>query len=497
MQSPETALVLENWFPTTSGVRIRRGRAKRATLQGSPVVSMWEYVGSTTRKRFAADSTRIYDITSVADPNAAVTATISSRTSGYYSTPQISTVGGNFQYCFNGTDKPLLYDGTTFTAIDGASTPAITGVTTTTLSQGWVYANRLFMVQKDTMNAWYLPVDSVGGTALVVSLKGVFRKGGALMYGATWGASTGSGIDQKCVFVSTNGQAAIYSGPDPSDATKWALQGVYDITRPLGPKAIMEAGGDLMIAVDDGIIPISSAVSKDTAALSLDAVTAAIESEWRREAVARTGLPFEILKWPANAMMVVSLPPTFTGLEDCCFVANLKTGAWCKFTNWQTRCMALFSDRGFFGANDGCVYEMEVGGKDGAALYTANYVGGFDHFSAPGVTKTVTQARAVFRTASPLIPKISCSTNYSPTLPSAPASPADYVAPVWDSALWDSAVWDTSSSPTQSTVTPWIGIGATGFSIAPQVQATFLTTPEPKVEFLAFDIAYEAGGIIV
>jgi hypothetical protein len=253
----------------------------------------------------------------------------------------------------------------------------------------------------------------------------------------------------------------------------------------------------LLVAVDDGIVPLSVAVEKDAAALSLNAVTRAIEAEWRKEAVARTGLPFEILKWPANAMMVVSLPPTFAGLEDCCFVANLQTGAWCKFTNWQTRCMALFSDRGFFGSNDGCVYEMEVGGTDAGALYTSNYSGSFDHFGLPGVTKTITQVRAIFRNATPIIPKVSCSVNYSQSLPSPPPSPANFVSPIWDSALWDSAVWDAAANPTQSTVTGWVGVGVTGFSIAPQVQVTHSITPAPKIELLAFDVAYEGGGVIV
>lgn len=496
MQSPETALVLDNWFPTTTGIRVRRGRAKRATLGGVPVTSMWEYVGPSTRKRFAADATKIYDITSVADPNAAVTATISSRTSGYYSTVQFATVGGNFQYCFNGTDKPLLYNGSTFTAIDGVSTPAITGVTTTTLSQGWVYANRIFMVQKGTMNAWYLPVDSVGGAAAQVSLAGVFQAGGELLFGATWSLDGGDGLNQKCVFVSSVGEVAIYQGTDPSDPTKWSKQGVYNITRPLGMKAIMQAGGDLLIATEEGLVPLSEAVRKDAAALSLSAVSRGIEPEWRKEATARNGLPFEIIKLPNSAMMVVSLPPTYAGLQDCCFVANLQTGAWARFTNWQTRCMASFSGSGFFGANDGCVYEMEAGGSDAGAPYTAVYFGGFDHLDAPGRTKSVTMARAIFRTATPAIPKVSCSVNYAQTIPSAPASPANFTsASAWDTAVWDAGTWDGGLTAASFSA-PWTGIGVTGYSIAPQVQLTYAITPQPLVELVAFDLVYEDGATL-
>jgi hypothetical protein len=496
MQSPETALTLDNWFPTTTGIRVRGGRAKRATLAvGVPVRSMWEYIGAAGRQRFAADLDKVYDITTVAVPTTPVTATVTGRTSGYYATVQMTTVGGVFQYCFNGTDKPLLYDGATFTAIDGVSTPFITGVTTTTLSHGWVYQNRIFMVQKDTQTAWYLPVDSVGGAAQDVSLAGVFQDGSSLLFGATWSLDAGDGINQKCVFVSTTGEVAIYQGTDPSDATKWALQGVYNMSRPLGMKAIMQAGGDLLIATEEGIIPLSEAVNKDSAALSLSAVSRAIEPEWRKEAKDRIALPFEILKWSANSMMVVSLPPG-TGLADHCFVCNLQTGAWARFTNWQTRCMTLFNGRGYFGANDGCVYEMESGGSDDGAPYTATFGGSFDHLDAPGLTKTITMARTIFKAATPIIAKVSASIDYAEAFPSAPSSPPNFLTSEWDSGLWDSAQWDTSNIKA-SYKTGWVGIGETGFSFAPQVQLTYGVTPLPRVELVAFDVVYEPGGIIV
>ena len=495
MQEPETAVVLENWFPTTTGCRVRGGIVKRATVGTDPVACIWEYIGSGSRKAFASSDGSIFDVTSIGDPDTPPTATVTGRTSDYYSTPQISTVGGNFQYCFNGTDKPLLYNGTTFTPIDGVSTPAITGVTTSTLSQGWVYANRLFMIERATMNAWYLPVDSVGGAADVVSMSGIFQRGGSLLFGSTWSLDTGAGLNQKCVFISTEGEVAIFDGNDPGDPANWRLQGVYNITRPLGFKAIMRAGGDLLIATDDGIIPLSEAIRKDMAALTLAAVTQNIEPEWRKEATARSTLPFEIIKWPRNAMMIVSLPPAFAGLEDACFVCNLQTGAWCKFTNWQTRSMAMVNERGWFGTNAGAIYEMDVGGNDAGLPYTAAYAGAFDHLETPGRTKTVTMARTIFRTASPILPRISCSKNYATDFPSAPSSPATYTTDEWDSGEWDEALWDAGVAQSLFS-SEWVGIGQTGYAISPQVQLTYGVTPLPRVELVAFDIAYEDGGVI-
>lgn len=47
------------------------------------------------------------------------------------------------------------------------------------LNYVWVYKNRLFFVEKDSLNAWYLPVDSIGGAAEKFPLGGVFTRGGS------------------------------------------------------------------------------------------------------------------------------------------------------------------------------------------------------------------------------------------------------------------------------------------------------------------------------
>lgn len=173
---PAGARILDNWLCTPTGVRPRGGSVKHATLTG-PVMALFAY-NSTTDAFFGATADAIFTITSPADPEVALTATISGQTSGDYSTAQFGTAGGDFLYAVNGTDDPQLFNGATWTAIDGASTPAITGVTTSGLSQVWSFANRLFFVQGGTMVAWYLPVDSIGGAANSFSLAGVFRKGG-------------------------------------------------------------------------------------------------------------------------------------------------------------------------------------------------------------------------------------------------------------------------------------------------------------------------------
>lgn len=373
--SKGTAQTLDNILPTTTGVRLRGGSKTHATvsLAGLPVISMMSFNAAGAKKMFAATATAIFDITTVVDPSAQVAAAVTGQTSGYYSFSNFTTSGGSFLTAVNGTDSLRLYDPTNgWRAITGTSTPAITGAPTNTLSHVWVYRTRQFFIQAGTLKAYALPVASIAGALITIDLNGVFQRGGSLLFGDTWSMDTGDGLDDKCVFVTDQGEMAVFEGSNPAstEAAQWNLVGRYDITPPMGKRATMRAGGDLLIACEEGIVPTTAAVSKDAAALSMASITRPITPDWKREAVNRRSLPWEIIKWPAMSYAIVSLPITTPGQEPIAFVVNTETGAWCRYRNWDIRCMVLHDNRLYFGTNDGRVKLAEIGGNDdGAGIY--------------------------------------------------------------------------------------------------------------------------------
>src|SRR5699024_4648934 len=79
------------------------------------------------------------------------------------------------------------------------------GLTSANMAFVWVYKNRLWFAERDSMNAWYMGVDSIGGTASVFPLAGVFGQGGALLFGQTWSLDAGQegGLSEQNIFVST------------------------------------------------------------------------------------------------------------------------------------------------------------------------------------------------------------------------------------------------------------------------------------------------------
>jgi hypothetical protein len=510
------AEVLENGIPTDRGIRVRGGQQRaafagtstegdfsvafssafsRVNLTGEAVTSLFAYNHPSTPALFAATATKIYNVTGLA-PDVAVSPTITGQTSGYYSTAQIGTAGGDFLYMVNGTDSPILWNGTTATAITGVSTPAITGVTTSTLSAVWLYRNRLFFVQKNTLVAWYLGVDSIGGAANDVSLAGVFQKGGSLLFGATWSLDSGDGLDDKCVFVSTEGEIAIYEGSDPSEVNDWRLVGRYDIARPLGINAYMQAGGDLLIATADGIVPLSQVIQKDPAALSLSAVTRAIEPLWESTA-ARSTAPVELVKWAERGLGIVTLPD----LNDMLLV-NLQSGAWAKITGWRANCATTFLGKCYIGRSDGRVCAIDEGGNDDGQVYTFRLCYPFEDGGDPSRIKAAKFIRLAMFTAADVNAKVSAAKDFNTDFPTAPAvgaieSPAGFLD--WNTDDWNEANWfsDGVQNATRGLTVQHKFVAGMGYTLAPQVQITSGQQAKPNIELIRVDFAFEAGEAFV
>lgn len=487
---PGGADVLDNFFPTATGTEVRGGSSLYATVgSGERVGAIIPYVAGSVRSLFAADSTDIYDITTVADPEVSPSSAVAGLTSSDWQFVQFTTSGGTYLRLVNGMDTPLVYDGATWD-----TSPAITGtgLTATNLSHVWPFKNRLFFVEKNTLNAWYLATDAIGGSASKLPLGGVFKLGGALVFGAAWSADTGSGFGEKCVFVSSEGEVAVYEGTDPASPTTWALEGVYRIGRPLGPRAVFKAGGDVAIATDIGIVPLSQAITVALGALGNKAITRLIEDAWTAEVAQRVGVyPWHVEMWPTKQRMLVAMP-SYSSFERICFVANIRTGAWCRYTGWDTHSLGLYQDRLFFGTSDGKVIEAEVGGSDQGDSYTAAYVGLYDNLGSPGITKVTTLMRPVYLTNQDIGDKVSVCVDYVPNLPTAPSAAAIIPGPNdWDVGEWGVAEWQ--ESPISQVSKDWRAVGGLGEAIAPAVQITVGQEAKPNIVLIRTDLQYQQG----
>jgi len=408
----------------------------------------------------------------------------------------IRDVTGTFQN--NETITGSLGGSATSDGVASQLAPGITGIATNLFSYVWSYKNRLFYVEKDSLNAWYLATDAVGGAATKFPLGGIFQRGGSLVFGGTWSldsGSGGSGLSQQCVFVTSEGEIAVYQGTNPGDANDWSLVGVYRIGKPLGKQAHFRAGGDMAIATDIGLLPLSTAVQRDYAALSPSAISFSIEDAWNAEVQARAGLAeWHCEVWPSAQMVIVTLP-TVNERRPTWFVANARTGAWAPFIGWDANCLEIFQNRCFFGSQDGRVVEANITGQDEGVPYTAACSPLFDDLGAPSALKIAEIARAVIRSKGEPREKISILREFDEALPAAPDT-----AIVNDSSAWNVGVWGEAEGAAVwgeitplRTSQPWRVVDGHGYVMSPCVQITSGSIVPLDAELIRTELAFETA----
>lgn len=491
----QSALILENFWPTPSGIEPRGGAQKRCTIVGA-VGAFFEYRAGLTNTFFAASDAAIYSFSDTTPVDTALTAVVTGQTSSDYSFLEKQTDGGSFLTLVNGQDSALIFDGTTWQTVTDLSSPhAITGVDTDKLEHVWSYGNRTFFIEQGSMNAWYLGTNSVSGAAAVLPLAGVFNEGGNLLTGATWSADSGDGMDDRCVFATDQGEFAVYRG-DPADANNWHLEGVYTLGKPLGKNAMMQVGGDLIIATKSGLVPISAATQKDPSQLKLHALTRNMDPDWRREIIlAGNAGGWQIAKWDTRNMAVVA-PPNSGAEQGYCFAANLETGAWTKFTGWQIDAMAVLGDGLYHGDNSGNIYLGDVGGFDDGNAFECKACFQFDHLDAPGYWKTAHAIKGTWRHQSAFAPKHTIAQDYRPNFGAAPSVPMSGTQEVgeWDASLWDQSDW-AEDDRSWMVSEKWETASAQGETIAPQIQVTSAQAAKLRCELISVDVMYSTGGL--
>ena len=532
---PGGANVQINWASTMKGVKLRGGTQRWCDLHALddpvpplpsasrlPVISTFEYASGSNQRMYAAQQTKLFDVTA----NAPVLVK-SGQLDGNYSAAQMANMGGDFLIALNDAGDFALRtkNGTDWITLDGnpAGTPA-DGASNITydpakippgVTQGkglvyvWKYRNRLYFIQQSSMNAWYLPIDAVGGVLQPIMLSGAASRGGKLLFGATWSIDAGDGIDDKCVFVTDLGELLIFTGSNPGDVANWRQEGRYQIGAPLGKNAHMLLGGDLLIATVDGIVPVTQAITKDSGALDLTLITRPIKPLWRDEVEAKREQHWTMKKWDEYGAIFVATPGGVTPDEMHCLGANNATGAWFQFT-WDASAFLHMHADLFFGDQRGMIMQAERTGYDDARTeggqivgtpYVATLVGGWELFQNGAAQTTWHQARAVFTSGAvePFFPQLTATVDYVINIPQPPQpGPDPGLAEVWDEAVWDAGHWDMPAPgkpPIRNTL--WHSIGMSGFAHAPIVQVTIAQQARPKVEMIAIGTTQEQGGVNV
>lgn len=486
---PQDAAILTNWFPTPTTVDLRFGYVNWCTGLPAAVESLMPYVSASAAKLFAASGTAFYDATSSGAHGAAV---VSGLTNARWQHANMGTPGGQFLLAVNGADKLRGYNGTAWWA-DGDGTHDITGVDTSTCVHINVFKNRVYLTQINTFSVWYLPTNSIAGAAQQLDLSPIFKLGGSLVGMATWTVDNSGGIQEYAVFLSTEGEIAVYQGYDPSTTGSWSLVGVFHVGRPVGRRCFEKVGADLIVVTSDGAFPLSKALVTDRSQME-DALSNKIVNLVNNDVAAYgSNFGWDIKLFPLGNKLIINVPQQ-QGSIQYQYVMNTITGAWCKFTNWNANCFAVMKDVLYFGgnlgaANTGYVAKADTGYSDNGNFIFGEVQTAFQYFGALGRLKRWTMARPIFLTAGTFSPYIAMDVDFKTSTPSNTGSFSGVAGTPWDTALWDTFPWESSPDIKAD----WQGVGGIGYSAALHMN---VVNNQTSVKWMSVDYVYEVGAVL-
>ena len=168
------------------------------------------------------------------------------------------------------------------------------------------------------------------------------------------------------------------------------------------------------------------------------AITDKIRSEVT-EAVASYSANFgwQLLQYPNANMLLLNVPISTILFEQ--YAMNTITGAWCKFTGWDSSCWEIFNDEIYFGGST-AVRKAWSGNSDYGNNITADVIPAFDYFNS-NRQKRFTMARPIFlSTGTPSI-LMDMNTDYVTLPPTGAPSLAVSNESIWDTSKWDEASW--------------------------------------------------------
>jgi hypothetical protein len=437
------------WWPITSpisatisGISIAASAVVTVnSVAGSNPFAIGETVGVTG----AAGMTQINNInakvTNIGGSSGAWTVTLNVNSSGFSAWTSGGILSSPFPYALTGGPSPL-----------------------TSLSQVIRYKSRLWFVQANSMNVYYLPQNVFAGQLTLLPMGPNFNLGGSLAMMATNSVDNAGGINDYLAFISTQGEVVMYQGYDPAQVATWYEAGHFRIGNPLalGRRGNVKLGSDAAILCADGLTPLSKALVADRSQ-PLIAITDKIRADINTDASSYQGIfGWQVVLYPMGTKIILNVP-TSANLASYQYVQNTISGAWCTFgrynSPWNAICFETAGQSIYYGTVNS-VAQCDTTTADDANPYIVTAKPAFSYMGEREMQKIWSQCQPFFQVTGSLTLSINMLVDFDTTA-------ATNVVPLsaGNSAIWNVAMWNVSGwSDNEQVVKPWIGLAASGYA---------------------------------
>lgn len=480
---PDFCLVADNVYCTPTTVDIRNGSANWVTGITGWVETIAHYRSPTKGVLIAAAGGKIFDVTST---GAVGSAQLSGLANNRWQWTNFATPGGNYIQMVNGVDSLVQYDGTTWSQV----TSAITGLTTSTIIGINVFQSRIWYIPVNSLTPYYLPLNSIAGAATPFPLGSIFKMGGYIMAMATWTIDNVSGgIQDYAVFITSEGEVAIYQGYDPSFAGTFSLAGLFVVGRPVGRRCFVKMASDNALICSDGLVSFSKELTTDrnqSEALSYN-IQQLINNDIN-SFFANFG--WQPVYFPAGNKFIVNVPSTEDSTQYQ-YVMNTITGAWSTWnkenSGFNATCWDVFEDVLYFGTN-GAVVVADTGMDDNGAGISWDIQPAYSYFGQLGQEKYFTLVRPIIVSSDQISLSYILCTDYNSIAPPTPPLSTGTGA-LWDVSPWDITSWGGSPTLNKN----WLGMGGIGYAASLRMAGL---TKGISASLQSIDYVYEGGGVL-
>jgi hypothetical protein len=345
--------------------------------------------------------------------------------------------------------------------------------------------NRLWFADSQNLALYYLPLQSKTGELKYIPLNAIFRRGGAIRAVYPWTVDGGSGLDDRIVIFTDNGECAIYSGVDPD--SDFNLVGIFRFDSPMSKNSVMQFGGDLYVLTSTGLLPMTTmlrAESEQLGKYDKNVFSAFADVA----AVHRNDFGWMAMLDHHSGHAICNLP--LGGGRYRQMIRFMPDPVWSQWSNLHARCWNWIAGRLLYATDQGEVFEVnELYLNDNGNPIRADVQFAWSTFDTVAVKQFKMVLPYLISDGNPRL-YIDIKVNYDTT---APANLPD-VAIVALGADWDTATWDVDDWAGQAEQRgTWQGVAALGRVGAPRFRVAIMNC---TFAISACDVIYEAGAAV-
>lgn len=464
----QDAVILDNFIVENERIVSRGGYSEVASGLGAPVESLFEFSSADEMQMISASGTKIYKN---------LGGSITQIGTGFASARWQGFMMNQYLLLFNGVDTPQKYDGTTLTA----NTFTGSGLSPDDLVGGTSFKNRLIAWENNACGFWYGGSDAISGTLSFFDLSYVTRRGGYVVACASWSydSSGGTGLQPRLVIFLSSGEALVYEGTNPGDATTWSIVGRYKCAPPISQRAIIELSGDILLVNRYDLISFSAIMQTGETPSTQSKLVGAIKS-----AVASYGESFgwQLINYPLAALIVLNVPTANDTAQQ--FVINTRSGGCSRFIGYNAKCFGVFNNLFYFGGT-GKIYQALDGDTDNGNYITLDAQSAYNNL---GTNKEKTLNYVTPIMAIDNVQEFSSALNYDFKLTNLQAVQLSSTGSnFWDTFYWDTVYW----SPESEIRSVQYGAAGQGVFVSYRI---FVQTKQP-IAFHSAGYSYEVDNL--